>query len=628
MFWCLFRCLFLGSFYVVGRFVLQGIERLETEREEREQERKRARETAKEAGEHIPGRRGVMFAETMKTISRLSSSYRRCHWKSASEIIFPLLYQHLTFASHRTWKLFVKKAVFLSVEAWKRQYGDSVLHVNDPMEVENDPIIFRREGVDDVILTGWRQVRRTDEVTGEISCVYLGPGGQVCSSLADAFLEFEAGQADKKRDSKQKLSLVDQLLKSLKDSDRVTETVHSEGGGEGEPTNLRTLEATGEEVAVTSGGSVVAGSSHVKLATSSLEDYLYRGDSDLLAGMSWSTYGMWVYRIELPARPEKSVRGQIPRYVDVYFDPAYKLYQTHAQRVSTEPRVPMFEGFTMPPLTVDAERNAMYKQIQCRPTSILQAGDVAGDEEGALVGAFKLYSSPSKGKEGMDSSIAATTAFTRSFLEWEETMMREAVEARYRFAARFEYPSLWETEEMVAELRWKLGVSMGETIETPPGDPDGEKPRVTVAQYSSMLARSRIAHLEGLARARQEKHKRRRDVDAQLLEEHVKITTAGEKDEDGECDYNPEDEELAETKIVTHMEVFQPIIFQPTSEEQKKLLQFQFQIKRSQFVKDFLDEDWMKVDPFEKAATLGPGKPHGLHGIFAALNQLEPDSRM
>ena len=90
----------------------KGIERLELEREERNQERSRAQQAAQDAGEHIPGRRGIMFAETMKTLTRLSSSYRRCHWKSAAELIFPLLYEHLTFASHRTWKLFVKKAIF------------------------------------------------------------------------------------------------------------------------------------------------------------------------------------------------------------------------------------------------------------------------------------------------------------------------------------------------------------------------------------------------------------------------------------------------------------------------------------------------------------------------------------
>ena len=32
------------------------------------------------------------FAETMQLLKRLSASYRRCYWKSASEMLFPILY--------------------------------------------------------------------------------------------------------------------------------------------------------------------------------------------------------------------------------------------------------------------------------------------------------------------------------------------------------------------------------------------------------------------------------------------------------------------------------------------------------------------------------------------------------
>ena len=110
-----------------------------------------------------------------------------------------------------------------------------------------------------------------------------------------------------------------------------------------------------------------------------------------LAGLSWATYGTWIYRIELPPRAERPVRATVPRYVDLYFDPSYKLYQTHAQSISTEPRVPMFEGFTMPPLTLHPERNAMYKQIQCRPTAV-DSGE-SGDHE-AEQDAFKHFSRP------------------------------------------------------------------------------------------------------------------------------------------------------------------------------------------------------------------------------------------
>ena len=40
------------------------------EREAREEERKQAEQSAEDAGQHIPGRRGVMFSETMKTLAR------------------------------------------------------------------------------------------------------------------------------------------------------------------------------------------------------------------------------------------------------------------------------------------------------------------------------------------------------------------------------------------------------------------------------------------------------------------------------------------------------------------------------------------------------------------------------
>ena len=452
------------------------------EREAREEERKQAEQSAEDAGQHIPGRRGVMFSETMKTLARLSSSYRRCHWKSAAELIFPLLYEHLTFASHRTWKLFVKKAIFFTVTAWRKQYDESVLHAVDAESAQRDPVIYRRAGVDDVVLAGWQKVSRIDEDTGDMSYVYIGPGGQ----------EFESQQPHQ-RSARQRLSIAEELLKLH----TVTEDVDRSGQGEGASTNLRALQATGEDVAVTAGVNTIAQPKYLSVTTSSLEDYLYRGDSELLAGMSWATYGTWVYRIELPARPEKSVRGVLPRYVDVYFDPAYKLYNSHAQRICSEPRVPMFEGFTMPALTVDSERNAMYKQIQCRPTRILQVEDSELSQDELVMKAFALYSSPVKGSAGMDNSIAATTAFTRAFLEWEEDMVQEAATARYRFATRFEYPSLWETKEMFEALHWKLEAVMGEELPQPSPDKDRKKPRATVAQYSSMLAESRIAHLEG-----------------------------------------------------------------------------------------------------------------------------------
>ena len=75
---------------------------------------------------------------------------------------------------------------------------------------------------------------------------------------------------------------------------------------------------------------------------------------------------------------------------------------------------------------------------------------------------------------------------------------------------------------------------------------------------------------------------------------------------------------MPETILRPH-EVFQKISFRPTDEEQKKLLMFEFQARRSQYVKDFLEESWLKEDPFENATNLHNAKRHTLHDVFSTL---------
>ena len=82
-------------------------------------------------------------------------------------------------------------------------------------------------------------------------------------------------------------------------------------------------------------------------------------------------------------------------------------------------------------------------------------------------------------------------------------MEKEAQLARHRFAERYEYPSLWETQEMITELENRyLRYLDAETLPPTEQDFDLGKPRCTVSMYSSLLAQQRIANLEGLARAR------------------------------------------------------------------------------------------------------------------------------
>ena len=90
----------------------------------------------------------------------------------------------------------------------------------------------------------------------------------------------------------------------------------------------------------------------------------FRGDDPAVARMSWATYGTWVYRVELPPRPEQSVRAALPRFVDVPFDTSHKLHGSHVQRLRYGTQSTNAWGLTrMPELVIDSEfRNAMYKQ--------------------------------------------------------------------------------------------------------------------------------------------------------------------------------------------------------------------------------------------------------------------------
>ena len=119
----------------------------------------------------------------------------------------------------------------------------------------------------------------------------------------------------------------------------------------------------------------------IKVATTTLEDWLWRGDSPVVKDMNWHVYAMWVYRVEKPSqRPGR-------RWVDMPFSEDYVLSKTHVQRLASEPRVPMFEGFIMPPSTRDSELSAMYKQLRTRPLRVEPGEDAV---EVRLRAAFEL----------------------------------------------------------------------------------------------------------------------------------------------------------------------------------------------------------------------------------------------
>ena len=53
-------------------------------------------------------RRREDFTRTMQVLSRFESCFRRASWKSGSEMVFPMLFGHLAFMTHRCWTVFMR----------------------------------------------------------------------------------------------------------------------------------------------------------------------------------------------------------------------------------------------------------------------------------------------------------------------------------------------------------------------------------------------------------------------------------------------------------------------------------------------------------------------------------------
>ena len=117
------------------------------------------------------------FANTMEVLKRLSASYRRCYWKSGSEMLFPILFGHMTFASHRCWTVFIKKATFLAGEAWRKKYGKAVRHAA-LKDGGGELVHYVRTSMDPYPMIGWKKIQLEGDRT-----LYEGPNGELYDDL-------------------------------------------------------------------------------------------------------------------------------------------------------------------------------------------------------------------------------------------------------------------------------------------------------------------------------------------------------------------------------------------------------------------------------------------------------------
>ena len=214
----------------------------------------------------------------------------------------------------------------------------------------------------------------------------------------------------------------------------------------------------------------------------------------------------------------------------------------------------------------------MYKQILLRPTAVVLSDE---PQDVRLVKAFQQFCTYN---HDQTKSSAGANAFTRNWLAFAKQQDTQALIARHRFLARYEWPSLWETQEVQDELYMLWLQDFDDSEETPPHESvpehchDREKPRATLQQYVSLVGTEVALNLEGIARARLEKRPRQYQSDAAVHQAYMQTTTGGgaEQDNREEAD-GPQTGEAPKT-VLTY---FEPIPWYISSlEDMQQVLNF------------------------------------------------------
>ena len=97
-------------------------------------------------------------------------------------MLFPIFYGHMTFASHRCWTVFIKKAVYLAAEAWRRMHGRAVRH-SAIRDGGGEILQYNRQGMDPYPLVGWKKIVPEDGSRP----VYEGPHGETYDDLEQVY---------------------------------------------------------------------------------------------------------------------------------------------------------------------------------------------------------------------------------------------------------------------------------------------------------------------------------------------------------------------------------------------------------------------------------------------------------
>ena len=109
---------------------------------------------------------------------------------------------------------------------------------------------------------------------------------------------------------------------------------------------------------------------------------------------------MWVYRSEKKHRPPKDNKEAASggRFVEIDFDPSYPVASTWTQRLASEPRIPLLDGFQFVTQAAAAEEHYKLKSVIFRHMFLLAPSKETNDSRQLRVlEAYKQLCTPPAG---------------------------------------------------------------------------------------------------------------------------------------------------------------------------------------------------------------------------------------
>ena len=395
----------------VLRNLMDGVRRLQCEWQDREAKLSEG----SSSGDANAAKRREEFRRTMQVLSRFESCFRRASWKSGSEMVFPMLFGHLAFMTHRCWNLFMRKAIYLAAEAWRRAYGQLATHTAKPDSVGET-----------VVMDGWSRSERDG------ADVYVGPEGDEYDAIAYAYEAFKSAKSGGAH-----LSAVTKALQSFKEGSAVEEDAAG-------PADL---------VAKTKGAHSVTLSQH--------DDWMHRGTHPIVRDMCLYVHSIWVYRVELQHHHAKDnvPDDSISPHIDIAFHPSYRAAKTWTQRIAVEPRIPKVTGFQFVAESSNAETHHLMKSILLRPLDLPDEQEEVYTKELRYLEAYKALSSPPAGEHwpAQRTDASSPGPFERGWSLYIAKQRELAKTARRKCLQRdlhaWSVPSLWTTREVEEELQ-------------------------------------------------------------------------------------------------------------------------------------------------------------------------------